>query len=129
MSTENIKELAGIPVHLCNPVVNLIPEKKLLHTMWEDGDLEGDFNAREHYAWLEENTPGTFVLVDTGDYIVPECLRNSSYDRMHEHCETYDATYSLYLVPMKVWNECKDTVLAADKQWREEHNRCQRKAA
>jgi hypothetical protein len=125
-----IIEPAGTQVHLCNYVAELlIPEKKLLHTMWEDNDLEGNENAMEHYRWLEESAPGQFALIDTGDYIVPECLHNSSYDRLHEHCETYDATYSLYLVPINAWNKCKDAVLAVDKQWREEHNRCQRKAA
>lgn len=112
--------------HLCNHVVNLIPEKQLLHSMWEDNDLEGCESAEERYEWLEQHAPGQFVLVDTGDYIVLECLHNSSYDRLHEHCETYDATYALYLVPMSVWNACSETVLAADKAWRQQKNQCQR---
>lgn len=29
-------------VHYCNASMNLIPEKKLLHSMWEDNDLEGN---------------------------------------------------------------------------------------
>jgi hypothetical protein len=112
--------------HLANAVIDRIPEKKLLHSMWEDNDLEGNEEAIEHYAWLEQHAPGMFVLIDTGDYIVPECIRES-YDRAHEHCETYDATYALYLVPMHIWNECSDAVLAANLEWHNQHNRCQRK--
>jgi hypothetical protein len=119
-------EPTGTQFHLCNAALKEIPDhgKQLLHTMWEDSDLEGDYDARERFAWLERYTPGMFALIDTGDYIVPECIK-ASYSPLHQYCETYDATYALWLVPLSIWFDCREKVLAADKAWREEKSRCE----
>lgn len=114
-------------VHLANDIVHLIPEKRRMHNMYEDNDLDGLSEAEEFVAWLEEHAPGAFILVDTGDYITPDCSKNpdDAYRKHWYACELYDAYYSLYLVPSGVWRDCAEQVLAADRAWRQEKNRCQ----
>jgi hypothetical protein len=114
-------------VHLANDIVHLIPEKRRLHNMYEDNDLDGLCEAEEFVTWLEEHAPGAFILVDTGDYITPECSKNpdDAYRKHWYACELYDAYYALYLVPVGVWRECAEQVLAAHTAWRREKNQCQ----
>lgn len=115
-------------IHLSNTITNHIPDKRQLHYMYEDNDIEGYEDAEAYFEWLDKHAPGQFVLVDTGDYFVPPC--STDFDapdaRDHYHCETYDAEYYLYLVPVSVWNDCKDAVLKADREYRERMNQCQR---
>lgn len=116
--------------HLCNDVRHLIPTMHRLHDMYEDNDLEGLEEAEAFAAWLEEAAPGAFVLINTGDLIVPPCASNSDevYRQHWRACETYDPYYGLYLVPASVWRDCSESVLAADAQWRREKNQCQLKS-
>jgi hypothetical protein len=114
-------------VHLSNDIVHLIPEKRRLHNMYEDNDLEGLGEAEEFATWLEEHAPGAFILIDTGDYITPECSKNPD-DAFRKHwnaCELYDPYYALYLVPVAVWRDCEEQVRAADAEWRAQKNQCQ----
>jgi hypothetical protein len=114
-------------IHLSNDVVHLIPEKRELHSMYEDSDLDGLSEAEEFSTWLEANAPSAFVLVDTGDYITPECSKNrdEAYRKHWYACELYDANYHLYLVPAGVWRDCAEEVEAADAEWRRAKNQCQ----
>lgn len=115
-------------IHLSNAIIKLIPGKRELHYMYEDNDLEGREDAEESFVRLDEREPGQHVLIDTGDYFVPPC--SADFDapdaRDHYNCETYDAEYYLYLVPASVWEQCKDEVLKADREYRDLMNKCQR---
>jgi hypothetical protein len=108
--------------HIANAVVDLIPEKHSLHYMWEDNDIEGSRAAYDFYDWLEKHSQNQFILIDTGDYIVPECCRVS--DPPYHNCENYDAHYYLYLVPMAIWEACRDEVMTKDAEWREQAKQC-----
>lgn len=115
-------------VHLANDIVHLIPDMHKLHDIYEDNDLDDGLQCAEQFvAWLEEHAPGAFILVDTGDYITPECSKNPD-DAFRKHwnaCELYDPYYALYLVPAAVWSDCAEQVKAADKAWRVQKNQCQ----
>lgn len=112
-------------IHLSNDVTSLIPDKQRLHYMYEDGDVEGSDEAKAYANWLERYNPGAFILIETGDLITPDCVKGASSLEHWNGCEYYDADYYLYLVPASVWKECSETVLEADKKWREGKNQCQ----
>lgn len=112
-------------IHLSNTVTNLIPDKRQIHYMYEDSDIEGSEDTEAYFIWLDKHAPGQFILIDTGDYIHPLCSTPINPADIHFYCETYDAHYRLYLVPVSVWEQCKDEVLKADHEWRERVNQCQ----
>lgn len=116
--------------HVCNVAANLIPAYRILGQSYEDRDLDSIEVAEEAFEWYCKYTPGTFVMITTGDYITPTtCLgitKNASKGTGHPYhdCETYDPLYRRLLVPTRVWDEVKAAVMAKDRSWRIEKEYC-----
>jgi hypothetical protein len=111
-------------VHLSNFAADQLTDKLLLHTMWEDTDLEGESTARERFGFINNHAPDAFVLVRTADYITAPCQVGDEWPYTHGNCETYDPTYCLYLVPAAVWAECSEEINRIDDEWRNEQRKC-----
>lgn len=92
----------------------------LLHSMWEDNDLDGAEEAEEILGLIERFYPGRFVVLDTGDYFtVP-------FDQENPGFETYDARYCLYVLTKENFAAIKDELFRVDAEWREEAERLAR---
>lgn len=109
-------------VHLCNEAADQLEGAWLLHRMHEDTDLAGSDDARGFFNKLDDLAPGAFVLIDTGDYVIPSC---GGWHRAEQvECETYDPDYRLYLMPRSSWEGQREKVMALDKAWREPRLTC-----
>jgi hypothetical protein len=56
-----------------------IPRQHLivLHSMYEDSDLDGEHEARILFSKIEQEAPGTFVLFQCNDSVAPRCEHSS----------------------------------------------------
>lgn len=114
-------------IYIANAVIHHIPEYRELINMWEDSELQAYEEAESLFEWLNESAPHTFILIDTGEYFIPDCARND-LDCKHYHCEVYDAHYRLLLVSRVVWDACKDDVLAKNAEYRTQVLKCKLEA-
>jgi hypothetical protein len=105
-------------IRVNNGPASHIPEKQEIHYMYEDNDLEGEADALSHFEWINKFAPEQFVLIQTGYNDNPPC----GYE--HNECFEYDAHYHLYMVPVSVWNDCRQEVLKLDDEVRAEQSRC-----
>lgn len=94
--------------------------KRVLHSMYEDRDLDGAREAEELIEFLEQEAPGMFVGILANDSVHPAC---NSWEREHYHCELYDRNWYTVLVPKKIWDECEDRIKAKDQEWKDA-NQC-----
>lgn len=115
-----------IAAHICNEVMKDFTPKFGIGYTYEDRNLEASEAAEEFVAYLEQLVPGAFVLVDTGDYLMPQCGENrTGYHRVEKvDCETYDPHYWYYLVPYDDWVRQRDEVERRNAEWRAEHMKC-----
>lgn len=77
-------------------------------------------------AVLEAAVPDRFVLIDTGDYLHPECSEyKEDYDPGdHFLCSVYDPHYRHWLVPMETWRKYEWLTTYLDQEWRTEGLSC-----
>jgi len=94
--------------------------KRVLHSMYEDNDLDGAGEAEELIEWLEKEMPGSFVGILANDSVTPGC---DTWAQEHYHCELYAPHWYTVLVPKKIWDEYKPLVEEADKAWKAK-NQC-----
>src|SRR5712664_940173 len=99
-----------------------IPDEhqRVIHSMYEDRDLEGAEEAEELIEWLEQEAHGSFVGILANDSVHPAC---DTWKTEHYHCELYDGNWHTVLVPKKIWDEYKPQVKAGDQAWKDAH-RC-----
>lgn len=105
LSNESVYQLqkAGVKIHY-------------LGQSWEDRNLESIQAAEALFDLLDVQTPGKFVLINTGDYFIPTCK--------HEKCETYDANYCLVAITAADWEQHRVAVLGFDQAWRTDRKKC-----
>lgn len=116
----------SITAHVCNEVMKNFTPKFAIGYSYEDRNLESTEAAHAFAEYVNQLVPGVFVLVDTGDYLMPHCGENrTGYHRVEKvDCETYDPHYWLYLVPRDEWERQRVDVERAVAEWRAEHMKC-----
>jgi len=117
MAEQQSVERQSNQIRLSNEAVQHIPEKHQLYYMYEDNDIPGYEGARDFFEWMEKYAPDQFILIETWGHVNPPCN--------HYECSIYDPHYHLYMVPMAVWNQCRDQVEKIDQEWRAEKMKCQ----
>ena len=97
----------------------VIPEEHqfLMHSMYEDSDLDGASQAEEVFDFLNKEDPGRFVIILANDSVSPPCCNSKG----HYHCDYYAPYWYTTLVAKPVWEQYKDTVLAKDQEWKQAH--------
>lgn len=100
--------------------LSAIPDehKRVLHSMYEDNDLDGAEEAEQLIEWLEQETPGSFVGILANDSTLPGC---DSWETNHYNCEYYSPYWYTVLIPKKIWDEYEDRVKAKDQEWKHAH--------
>jgi len=100
--------------------VQVIPQehRRLLHSMYEDNDLDGAQLPEHLIEWLEQETPGMFVGVLANDSTMPGC---DSWETNHYNCEYYNPWWYTVLISKKIWDEYEDRVKAKDQEWKDAH--------
>lgn len=108
--------------HLSNEAVYQLQQlgvkTHFLGQSWEDHDLNALERGEATFDLLDAQTPGKFVLIDTGDYLIPNCT--------HEKCETYDANYALVAIASADWEIHRTAVLGFDYAWRTIRRQCKK---
>lgn len=115
-----------IAAHICNEVMKDFTPKFGIGYSYEDRNVESCEAAEAFAEYLNQLVPGAFVLVDTGDYLIPHCGEDAAGFHRTEKadCQTYDAHYWYYLVSSDDWRHQRDDVERRDAEWRAEHMKC-----
>lgn len=116
----------NLEVHICNEVMNTIEPRFDIGYSYEDRNLESCDAATEFFEWLGQVLPGHFVLITTGDYIIPNCGDNGTAyhaDSRHD-CETYDPHYWFYVMTRDEWDRQSEDIKKRDSEWREHMMQC-----
>ena len=108
-------------IHICNEAAANIPVKESIGCSYEDRNLDNMAAAEALVEFVGKHAPGQFVNVHTGDYVHSSCY--------HPECEIYDPVYWHYLVPKSVWEQCEESVMRIDREWRQKWSSCQRDVA
>jgi len=103
--------------------VQVIPQehRKLLHTSYEDNDLEGCYKAEEMVDFLEKEAPGSFVGIMANNSVSPDCCTIDGLMSDHFPCDYYDELWYTVLITKKIWDEYKPQVEAKDQEWKDAH--------
>jgi hypothetical protein len=109
-------------IKLCNHAADRIEGNiRVICTSYEDNNIDVWADAEALFDWLNTSDPDAFVLVQTGDYIVPPC----AIEQNHVQCETYDNYNNrLILMARVTWDANKDRVEQIDAMWRKERMLC-----
>lgn len=117
-----VDDRESITAYICNDVMREFNPKYVLAFSWEDNNQDAMNEAQEFFDWLDDISPGAFVLVITGDLINPECGGWHPEEKID--CETYDPSYSYYLIPRAKWEEQSAAILWQDQEWTANKMKC-----
>lgn len=97
----------------------VIPEEHqfLMHSMYEDSDLEGARQAEALFDFIEQEHPGHFVGILANDSVTPPCCNAEG----HYNCDFYEPDWYTVLVPASTWKEYQGAVWAKDQEWKQAH--------
>jgi hypothetical protein len=100
--------------------LKVIPDehKRVLHSMYEDNDLDGAHEAESAIDFIEKEVPGTFVGIMANDSVSPPCAYTEDN---HFPCDYYAEEWYTVLVSKKIWDEYKSQVEAKDQEWKDAH--------
>jgi hypothetical protein len=100
--------------------VQVIPQehRRLLHTSYEDNDLDGVYEAEAMIGFLEKEVPGSFVGILANNSVSPPCAYTADG---HYPCDYYDEYWYTVLISKKVWDEYEERVMAKDQEWKDAH--------
>lgn len=106
--------------------IQVIPENKrfLLHSTYEDNDLEGHNAAEKHIDLIAYLFPGMNVAVLANDSVYPKCEIIPGEEAKHYGCDFYEPMWYILLIKKEIWEEYKEHVEEKQKAWEEEHG-CQ----
>lgn len=107
-------------LHFPHEAMAVIPEKHkhVLHSMYEDSDLDGSREAERLIEFLEQEAPGSFVGVLANSCYRPGC---DTWVSEHFHCEVYDPTWTTILIAKPIWQQYEEQVKAAEQKFQQEH--------
>ena len=99
--------------------LDVIPEidRHLMHSMYEDSDIDGANEAEALFDFIERVDPGRFVIVLANDSVTPPCSNSQG----HYHCDYYAPYWYTVLVPMPIWEQYKARVEAQYQEWIRSH--------
>lgn len=112
-------------IKISNHALNLIPQDKIIvfSSSWEDNNIWSNEKAK-----IDCQKIGSGVMFLTGDYVIPPCAAHNLYPDNHFGCEVYDATYTIAWVSDDTWGELGDSLMKADREWREWAGKCKGEA-
>jgi len=95
--------------------LSVIPEERryLMHSMYEDSDVDGANDAEAVFDFIERVAPGTFVLVLCNDSVTPPCCNRQG----HFHCDHYAPYWCCVLLLASTWEQYESRVKAAHQAW------------
>ena len=104
--------------HYCNYAMNTMRDETknssmecfIIHSTYEDRDIDGYNEALSFAELVNFLRPGEFILIDTGDYIAADDPDD----------ETYDPYYVLYLVHKSDFDALAWRLDELDSEWRSE---------
>lgn len=91
--------------------------RNTLHSMYEDGDVDGAEQAERDIAFLEREAPGVFVGILAHGSVSPPCTTEHG----HYQCDYYDPTWTTVLVSSAIWQQYYDAVMVREQQHKDEH--------
>lgn len=101
-------------IRVSEHAIRIIPEKEryVLHSMFEDSDLDGYYEAERLFDFLEAATPGVYVAASTNNSVHPPCVPE------HYDCDHYDPYWTFVLMSSSTWQQYKEQVEQEDKVYK-----------
>lgn len=110
-------------IRISYQAVRVIPQehRRLLHTSYEDNDLDGVYRAEEMIAFLQKEASGSFVGIMANNSVSPDCCTVDGLMGNHFPCDYYDEYWYTVLISKRIWDEYEVQVREADRKWKDAH--------